>query len=188
MRPHTGDAPASAPPPGAGELAAGCPGWPLLRCAADQDPLARRHGVTPPDGIRERRPVPWVSQLDAEATMWDPWIFDSRRADAMVRHDLCQVCGAPRPGTVYVLAAAPAGGSPAEQRGAMVGGALCSLRCARLTATACPHFSTRAPVEIHAMPKATRRVALSSADVDVDEVYDVTGHAPLVVLGPARTC
>jgi hypothetical protein len=86
---------------------------------------------------------------------------------------------------VYVLAATPAGGSVAEQRGAMVGGALCSLRCARLTATACPHFSTRGLVEIHTMPKAGRRVALSSADFDVDEVYDVTGLVPLVVLGAA---
>ena len=129
--------------------------------------------------------MPWVSQLDAEATVWDPWIFDSRRAEAMVRRDLCQVCGGPRAATVYVLAAAPAGGSPAEQRGAMVGGALCSLRCARLTATACPHFSTRGPVEIHTMPKAVQRVALSSADFDVDEVYDVDGLVPLVVLGAA---
>lgn len=71
----------------------------------------------------------------------------------MVHLDLCQVCGCRRGATVYVLGAEPGGGAPADQRGAMTGGALCSLRCARLTATACPHFSTRSSIEIHAVPK-----------------------------------
>jgi hypothetical protein len=154
----------------------------VLRCLADQDPFARRRGVAPAGGCKAARPVPWVSQIDASGTVWDPWIFDSRRAEAMVRLDLCQVCGLRRGATVYVLGAAPGGGTPSDQRGAMIGGALCSLRCARLTATACPHFSTRRPIEIHAVPKAAQRIRLSDAEFDIDEVYDLSGLVPLVVL------
>jgi len=64
--------------------------------------------------------------------------------------DLCQLCGTPRTDIVYVLA-------PVDQVSTMVemyGGAVCPLRCGRLTVAVCPHYTTvGSPIAIYAVPR-----------------------------------
>ncbi|OXM61374.1 hypothetical protein CF165_38520 [Amycolatopsis vastitatis] len=92
--------------------------------------------------------------------------------------DLCQVCGTPRMDTVYMLA-------PVDQVNTMVemyGGAVCSLRCARLTAAVCPHYTAAgSPIAIYAVPRH-ERVDLVGCDLDNDDEYDVDGLESVCVL------
>jgi hypothetical protein len=92
----------------------------------------------------------------------------------MRREVLCQVCGALRSDVVYVLA-------PARQVDTMVamyGGAVCSLRCARLTAAVCPTYATAgSPTAIYAVPRHDR-VDLVGCDLANDDEYDIAGLTP----------
>jgi hypothetical protein len=156
--------------------------WPRPRtaCAADLDhtgALLPQRPVT--------RPQPWLA-ANGPGTRgggWDPWKFDSYRAGRMRTEDLCQLCGTPRTGTVYLLV-------PVGQVNTMVemyGGAVCSLRCARLTAAVCPHYPTAgSPIAIYAVPRH-ERVDLVGCDLDNDDEYDVDGLDPITALTP-YTC
>ncbi|MET9002749.1 hypothetical protein [Amycolatopsis sp. NPDC004169] len=100
----------------------------------------------------------------------------------MRTEDLCQLCGTPRTDIVYVLA-------PVEQISTMVemyGGAVCSLRCARLTAAVCPHYTNASsPIAIYAVPRH-ERVDLVGCDLDNDDEYDVAGLDPICVVTTAH--
>ncbi|WIV52934.1 hypothetical protein [Amycolatopsis nalaikhensis] len=136
-----------------------------------------RAGQPRPDRPRER-PQPWLAAATTgdctPRTKWDPWKFDSHRADRMRREDLCQVCGVPRSDIVYVLAPATQVGTLVE----MYGGAVCSLRCARLTAAVCPHYTTAgSPTLIYAVARH-ERVDLVGCDLANDDEYDICGLTP----------
>ncbi|MEV6871598.1 hypothetical protein [Amycolatopsis sp. NPDC051128] len=101
----------------------------------------------------------------------------------MRTEDLCQLCGTPRADIVYVLA-------PVDQVTTMVemyGGAVCSLRCGRLTAAVCLHYTTAgSPIAIYAVPRH-ERVDLVGCDLDNDDEYDVAGLDPICVVTTAHT-
>ncbi len=101
----------------------------------------------------------------------------------MRTEDLCQLCGTPRTDTVYVMA-------PVHQTTTMVemyGGAVCSLKCARLTAAVCPHYTTAgSPVAIYAVPRH-ERVDLVGCDLDNDDECDIAELAPICVVVTARS-
>ncbi|WP_370964788.1 hypothetical protein [Amycolatopsis sp. cg9] len=148
--------------------------WPRPRaqCAVDLD----LYGDALPDRP-QARPRPWLAASSGDgnrAAGWDPWKFDHQRAHRMRSDDLCQVCGTSRSDVVYVLA-------PAHRLTTMVemyGGAVCSLKCARLTAAVCPHYTTAgSPTLIYAVPRH-ERVDLVGCDLDNDDEYDVSGIVP----------
>lgn len=149
------------------------PGWPRPRgaCTADR-------GTS---NESKERPIPWVALVDDDG--WDPWAFDPVRGKAMEIADLCQVCGAPRGPVVYALASA---GDAIRGRMDSVehyGGALCSVRCARLTAAVCPRYRAQWPVGVYAVAKAAARVGLCDSDYPTDDAYDLRGMVPVAVLG-----
>jgi hypothetical protein len=91
----------------------------------------------------------------------------------MADDDLCQVCGGPRGATVHVLAGRrDLAHDPTRVRQA--GGALCSLRCARLTAAVCPHYRRQWPVRVYAVPHPGARSADAGGRQAVDDLADVT--------------
>lgn len=151
--------------------------WPRPRtqCTADLDHTGALLPQRP-----QSRPQPWLaaSGPDTRGGGWDPWKFDSHRAGRMRTEDLCQLCGTPRTDVVYVLA-------PVDQVNTLVemyGGAVCSLRCARLTAAVCPHYTTAgSPIAVYAVPRH-ERVDLVGCDLDNDDEYDVDGLDPVCVL------
>ncbi|MFB9686001.1 hypothetical protein [Amycolatopsis plumensis] len=84
---------------------------------------------------------------------------------------------------MYVLA-------PANQTGTMVemyGGAVCSLKCARLTAAVCPHYTTASsPTHIYAVPRH-ERVDLIGCDLANDDEYDIAGLIPAASVSTSRS-
>lgn len=119
-----------------------------MQCTADLDdagaPLPQRPRARP-------QPCPAAATSDGERRAgWDPWKFDDGRTERMRHGDLCQVCGAGRAEVVYVLA-------PANQIGTMVdmhGGAVRSLKCARLNAAVCPYYTIAgSPTLIYAIAR-----------------------------------
>lgn len=97
--------------------------------------------------------------------------------------DLCQVCGTPRSDVVYVLAPVGHVNTLVE----MYGGAVCSLRCARLTAAVCPHYTDTvgSPIAIFAVPRHDR-VDLVGCDLANDDEYDIADLHPIAVVTAAR--
>ncbi|OXM59760.1 hypothetical protein [Amycolatopsis vastitatis] len=96
----------------------------------------------------------------------------------MRTEDLCQLCGTLRTDVVYVLASVDQVNTMVE----MYGGAVCSLRCGRLTAAVCPHYTEAgSPIAIYAVPRHDR-VDLVGCDLDNDDEYDVEGLDPVCVL------
>lgn len=166
-------------------------GWPRprARCIADQhrDTADTGPGVDTPSadvaGARLLRPVPWVALADHHG--WDPWAFDPRRSQQMVSQDLCQLCGSPRGNTVYALA------TDAQLRAGLtasvehLGGALCSLRCARLTAAVCPHYRRHWPIHIYQVSK-TPRIGITDPNHPTDDSYDLHAISPIAVMGMDR--
>ncbi|WP_143060566.1 hypothetical protein [Amycolatopsis tolypomycina] len=69
----------------------------------------------------------------------------------------------------------------------MYGGAVCSLRCARLTAAVCPHYTDTigSPIAIHAVPRH-ERVDLVGCDLANDDEYDIADLGPITVVAAAR--
>jgi len=64
----------------------------------------------------------------------------------------------------------------------MYGGAVCSLRCARLTAAVCPRYTTAgSSIAVYAVPRHDR-VDLVGCDLDNDDEYDVAGLDPVYVV------
>jgi hypothetical protein len=156
---------------------AGSAGWPRPRtpCIADLDHDGVLLPVRPPG-----RPQPWLAATHgstARRAGWDPWKFDGIRADRMRREDLCQLCGTARSDLVYVLAPTHHPGTLVE----MYGGAVCSLKCARLTAAVCPHYTASSPTAIYAVPRHDR-VDLVGCDLANDDEYDVAGLTPISVV------
>ncbi|MGW5721589.1 hypothetical protein ACWEVP_35820 [Amycolatopsis sp. NPDC003865] len=84
---------------------------------------------------------------------------------------------------MYILA-------PANQTSTMVemyGGAVCSLKCARLTAAVCPHYTTAgSPTLIYAVPRH-ERVDLVGCDLANDDEYDIAGLAPAGSVSTGRS-
>ncbi|ALG12675.1 hypothetical protein [Kibdelosporangium phytohabitans] len=101
---------------------------------------------------------------------WDPWQFDDARAERMRNDDLCQVCGDPQSNLVYVLAPLHTTRSLVE----MYGGAVCSLKCARLTAALCPHYTAESPTGIYLVPRHNR-VDMIGDGTNNDDEYDLAG-------------
>lgn len=155
------------------EMAVG-PGWPrrAALCAADID----SRGV-PVAGRPLARSTPWAASVSSDTGAWDPWEFDTERASRMRRDDLCQVCGSARSAEVFVLAPQPYVGPLV----AVWGGALCSLRCALLTAAACPHYRVDGPVGVYRVPRQDR-VDLTGTGHANDDEYDLSQDIPEYVL------
>ncbi|QKV74087.1 hypothetical protein [Amycolatopsis sp. Hca4] len=156
--------------------------WPRPRtqCTADLD----HTGVLLPQRPQSR-PQPWLaaSGPGTRGGGWDPWKFDNHRAGRMRTEDLCQLCGTPRTDIVYVLAPVEQVSTMAE----MYGGAVCSLRCGRLTAAVCPHYTAAgSPIAIYAVPRH-ERVDLVGCDLDNDDEYDIAGLDPICVVTTANT-
>ncbi|MET8848513.1 hypothetical protein [Amycolatopsis sp. NPDC004625] len=100
----------------------------------------------------------------------------------MRTEDLCQLCGTPRTDIVFVLAPVSQVTTIVE----MYGGAVCSLRCARLTAAVCPHYiDGGSQVAIYAVPRH-KRVDLVGCDLDNDDEYDVAGLDPVCAVMVTR--
>lgn len=163
--------------------AAVTPGWPrrAAPCAADLGPDGE-----PRPGRPGGRPTPWAAAVDTTTgipSSWDPWLFDEDRADRMRAEDLCQVCGAPRGAEVFVLAPQPRR-SPWVT---MYGGALCSMRCAALTAAACPHYRDQARVGVCQVPRQSRVDMLGVGGSANDDEYDLAADLPIRVLAMRST-
>lgn len=151
------------------EVAAGWP-RPRARCVADRG--KNIEGVL--------RPVPWVALADADG--WDPWAFDPVRGEKLAEDDLCQLCGGPRGATVFALATDWQVRARLTNSVDHFGGALCSLRCARLTAAVCPHFRRQWPVYVFEVAKRARE-GITDSDHPTDDSYDLTGLSPVSVVG-----
>jgi hypothetical protein len=153
------------------------PGWPRRRsgCAADFYP----DDGSPKPNRPAVRPTPWISLVNKNGT-WDPWAFDENRNHEMREKDLCQVCGGPRSDEVFVLAPL----SHARQSTDMQGGALCSSRCAELTAVVCPHYSEDSPIGVYRVPRHDRVDLGSGGDFGEfnDDQYDIQDVIPIRVL------
>ena len=170
---------------GAIPVAAGWP-RPRARCIADRhrnatdtSPGAEASSVNVA-GARLLRPVPWVALIDQHG--WDPWAFDPARSEQMLSQDLCQLCGSPRGDTVYALATAAQVRAGLTASVEHFGGALCSLRCARLTAAVCPHYRRYWPIYIYQVSK-TPRIGIADPDHPTDDSYDLHAMTPTAVIG-----
>ncbi len=53
-----------------------------------------------------------------------------------------------------------------------------SLKCARLTAAVCPHYTDSSPTAIYAVPRHDR-VDLVGCDLPNDDQYDIAGLTPV---------
>lgn len=64
---------------------------------------------------------------------------------------------------------------------------MCSLRCARLTAAVCPHYTDTvgSSIAIYAVPRH-ERVDLVGCDLANDDEYDIAGLRPIAVVSAAR--
>jgi hypothetical protein len=157
------------------------PGWPRRHasCAADYD-----HYGDVLTGRPMTRPMPWaaaVAKLASGMYAWDPGEFDARRAHRMRTQDRCQVCASRRGDEVFVLAPHPRIDDLVE----MWGGALCSMRCAMLTAAMCPHYyRTGGPIAVYAVPRHTR-VDLNGFGEANDDEYDLSHDLPVRVVRTA---
>lgn len=130
-------------------------------------------------------PVPWVARSDPDEG-WMPAAYDSSRSTRMITHDLCQVCGGPRGATVYVVAGQD-DFNGSTTRVPQSGGALCSERCARLTAAVCPHYREQWPAHVYAIPHCGDRVAIGTMrDLDDYAHIDQEGAVLVAVVGEAR--
>ena len=147
-------------------------GWPRPRARCVADVKRSSEGVL--------RPVPWVALADDRG--WDPWAFDPVRGGELVDGDLCQLCGLPRGSTVFALASAREIRDRLITRVEHFGGALCSLRCARLTAAVCPRYAREWPVYVFEVEKRPRK-GISDSDYPTDDCYDLRGIAPAAVVG-----
>lgn len=152
------------------------PGWPRRHAPCADDEPSRGPAT---------RPVPWLAQHDSDGR-WSAYEFAGDRALAMREDDLCQLCGGPRGVTVFTLASERPDRAHRKTDEAMYGGALCSLRCARLAAAVCSHYVDMWPVGIYEV-STQPRVDFSGCGEDNDDEYDVRGLDPVAVVGHAGT-
>lgn len=156
-------------------------GWPRRHAPCAADYQASRLLQPDPERRPPTRPVPWLAQYGDDGR-WDPWAFDDGRCERMREWDLCQVCGGPRGDLVYGIASERPDRRRTKECAEFYGGALCSLRCARLTAAVCPRYQQMWPVGVYEVPRDAR-VDLVGCGEDNDDEYDLTGMTPIAVVG-----
>lgn len=162
------------------------PGWPRRHAPCADDESSRRLlGLGVATDRPATRPVPWLAQHDSDGR-WSAYEFAGDRALAMREDDLCQLCGGPRGAAVFTLASERPDRAHRKAGETMYGGALCSLRCARLVAAVCPHYVQMWPVGIYEVPMQPR-VDFNGCGEDNDDEYDVRGLDPVAVVGHAGT-
>lgn len=162
------------------------PGWPRRHAPCADDASSRRLlGLGLAKDRPATRPVPWLAQHDSDGA-WSAYEFDDRRTDAMLCDDLCQMCGEPRGDQVFTLASERPDRAHRKDAETMHGGALCSVRCARLAAAVCPHYIAMWPVGIYEVPRH-ERIDFNGCGTNTDDEYDVRGLTPVVVIGDHRS-